>query len=162
MLLLLLLLLILLLLLQVLGSDHCPVVASYHLLLSPASKPPAAATLHFLEFTGRQSNIKNYFTKGDGKRAAEEHKLNVVKKAKPEKKKITSFFAKVTTPVKETKADENTNALSASNPHSLSPSPPPSPPPTRPPRSQEAKTAWSAFFKPPAPAPSCPGHQVSC
>ena len=38
---------------EVEGSDHCPVLASFHLSVQPPEKPPKMATLYFTEFGGR-------------------------------------------------------------------------------------------------------------
>ena len=38
---------------EVEGSDHCPVLASFHLSVEPPERPPKMATLYFPEFSGR-------------------------------------------------------------------------------------------------------------
>jgi len=161
---------------QVLGSDHCPVVASYNLVMDPAPKPPRYATVYFPEFAGKQVKLSQYFSKSEpGKRKHEEKdapkSVVLAKKSKVEKKKITNFFApknvakantektdkvKVMTAVADKVASSDGTLLVNNNSENeycenikIS-------------KNSSAKSAWSNVFKPIAKPPSCPGHQEEC
>lgn len=146
---------------EVLGSDHCPVLAKFNIKISPASKPPEWCTKYFREFAGKQVKVSDFFTKGvksgDLKRK-HESTTEVSKKAKVEsKKKITSFFIpknpkapKLVENEQENKTDfkEHYSECWESLPNSQNK-----------PTNIAAKSAWGALFKPLAPAPLCPKHK---
>jgi len=149
---------------EVLGSDHCPVLAQFKLgLISPA-KPPDWCTKFFREFAGKQVKVSDFFTKGvksDDLKRKFESTPEVSKKAKVEtKKKITSFFVpknpkenkiqktieqekEILTEIKDQDSEWRENLPSFQNKTS----------------NIAAKNAWGALFKPPAPAPLCTKHK---
>jgi len=143
---------------EVLGSDHCPVQADLSIKLLTASRPPAWCTKFFREFAGKQVKVSDFFVKGqksnDMKRKCESD-TEVTKKQKVEsKKKITSFFVpqipKENKDGKVFEKKENCNSLKwvegVENVEKKV-------------QNVEAKTAWGALFKPPAPAPVCTKHK---
>lgn len=149
---------------DILGSDHCPVVADYSLPLLPANKPPLSATQHFPEFVGNQAKLSRYFSKElpAKRKLTETESVKCIvpeKKNKAEARKITNFFTSKT--VKKVAENEITSVTSSDCINS----------------SQEDKTviqseltakqssaraAWGNLFKPLAPAPVCGGHQEEC
>ena len=147
---------------EVLGSDHCPVLAKFNLKLDSPSKPPDWCTKFFREFSGKQVKVSDFFVKGvksnDLKRKSES--INeVAKKAKVEKKKITNFFVpknpkenKVQKTIESDQAkfdDKKNDSECWENVQNFQTKT----------TNTAAKSAWGALFKPPAPAPLCPKHR---
>jgi len=161
---------------DILGSDHCPVTATFQLEIEASSRIPSTATKYFPEFQGRQLSIKDMMQ--NATKPAAKLQLSIkrntttfgtnsqpaVKKAKPAK--ITNFFAPKK--VAECEQDVNINVISSaaksemnqvssvrevvsdetSNHFGA--------------RSAASKEAWSKLFQAPAPAPLCSGHQDQC
>jgi len=164
------------------GSDHCPVYATFSLTFTPCSRPPEGCSKYFKEFQGKQVKVSNFFTALE-KKAVEEDlckkrkvggpitDLDKAKKQKFESKsKITSFFATKTPNDVEKKAavctvgndkDSIVNEESFLNINNGQATRTTSAVVAKD-KNGEAKNVWGALFKPPAPAPLCPGHGESC
>jgi len=142
---------------EVLGSDHCPVLAHFKLKVIPPLKPPNWCTKYFREFSGRQVKLSEFFNKGvkseDLKRKLETT-TEVSKKTKIEgKRKITSFF--VPKVAKENKVEVK-HGTSEVEDEECRENLPVSQTKTN---NKEVKNAWGALFKPPLPAPLCTKHK---
>jgi len=174
---------------DILGSDHCPVSASFNINIIPESKPPPLATKYYPEFQGRQLNIKDMFSAPQPaiKRPVSQQQDSIscqqapatkrAKQSNAAKKpaKITNFF----TTTKTKKQDVNVNVQTASEMKGTGGSN------GRDTLSlkedivaeeflveesftqkvvdhQESKAAWGKLFKAPRPNPLCPGHQEEC
>jgi len=140
---------------EVLGSDHCPVLAHFKLKIIPPLKPPNWCTKYFREFSGKQVKLSEYFIKGvksdDLLKRKLETTTEVSKKTKTEgKKKITSFFLPKESKIEATqepslvKTEEFRENLTMSQNKT---------------NNVEAKNAWGTLFKPPLPAPLCTKHK---
>ena len=147
---------------EVLGSDHCPVLATFRLELQPPAKPPDTCTKYYREFSGKQVKLSNFFNKAEKRSSPEERSLSSPsKKRKVDgKAKITSFFTSqnpkpatkdvvpgemktlidVNAPIEQIsvmqKLTKQTEKQKVTN--------------------QSAKAAWGSLLRGPAPAPLCP------
>ena len=140
---------------EVLGSDHCPVLALFNLHILPPEKPPESCTKFFREFSGKQVKLSNFFTKSDKRPQFQIDKdnplKNPAKKPRVEASKITTFFSKTSTS-KEKMKEEKLVPLPFTKD------------PLMPEKSTEltnnnAKLAWGSILKGPPPAPLCPKHK---
>ena len=138
---------------EVLGSDHCPVLATFQLSPQPPDKPPPICTKYFKEFSGKQVKLSNFFTKTEKPSESRSNHSVPAKKPKIEsKQKITSFFLSQTpkTPTPVTKSSEVSTVKSEMKSK----------------RDKDgevdnnnAKAAWGSIFRPPPPAPQCSKHK---
>ena len=136
---------------DVLGSDHCPVLATFKLRSQPAARPPDNCTKYFKEFSGKQVKLSNFFIKTDKTSQDKlDQAVTAAKKPKTEtKSKITSFFVAKDPKPKIEKSVEYKASVTEVQPKKSS---------------QEfgnnnAKAAWGSIFKPLPPAPHCTKHK---
>lgn len=103
------------------GSDHCPISATFHTLIPvPAEKPPPDAAKYYKEFCGKQTNLKDFLNRNDGRPTQNSFDLLNGTKSKRssasdgKQADITKFFAKKP---KLTNDTATTTTLKDSNKH---------------------------------------------
>jgi AP endonuclease-2 len=146
---------------DVLGSDHCPVRATYANISGLASsKLSSYCTKNFLEFSGSQQKLSNYFTAKSEKRKLKEAyedclellpSIKVPKKAGAQQSNISSFF------IKQKPLEHNKTASSAVHTIIKEPLNESSEIIDVDKRIQTA-SAWKSMMKGPPTAPMCKGH----
>jgi len=143
---------------EVLGSDHCPVLAMFNITVKPSDKPPESCTKYFKEFSGKQVKLSNFFIKTDKRSIPEDRSVaaSPMKKRKLDgKAKITSFFTSKNPKLPSTVICDKKNVIEVISPAETNADKP----------SQivannkTAKAAWGSLLRGPAPAPLCPRHQ---
>ena len=142
---------------EVLGSDHCPVVAMFNITVQPSEKAPDTCTKYFKEFLGKQVKLSNFFIKTDKRSIPEDRSAaaSPSKKRKVDgKAKITNFFTSKN-PKPSTVICEKKNVVELLAPtENISDKPGPLLT-----INKTAKAAWGSLLRGPAPAPLCPRHQ---
>lgn len=142
---------------EVLGSDHCPVLATFNIEVKPSEKPPETCTKYFKEFSGKQVKLSNFFIKTD-KRSIPEDRAAAASPSKKRKvdgkAKITSFFTSKN-PKTSTVVSEKKNVVEIISPVEIITDKPS----LLMTNNKTAKAAWGSLLKGPAPAPLCPRHQ---
>ena len=141
---------------EVLGSDHCPVLAMFNIIVQPSEKTPETCTKYFKEFSGKQVKLSNFFIKTD-KRSIPEDRTAAASPSKKRKvdgkAKITSFFTSKN-PKPSTIICEKKNVVEI-----IAPAEDISDKPALLLTNKTAKAAWGSLLRGPAPAPLCPRHQ---
>jgi AP endonuclease-2 len=156
---------------EIMGSDHCPISATFHSLIPiPSSKHPALATKFYSEFSGKQQKIKDFVF--NSKTAPKTTSVSSLpppvnntsrKRSSPcgKQMNLTSFFTKVP------KVDPE--SLSSS-PEIIPEKDEETPVPTPNSNSEgsfykslntDATNAWKKLLKGPE-IPFCPGHKEPC
>jgi len=149
---------------DIMGSDHCPIVATFDLAIEPSETLPSYCTANFLEFSGKQQKISSFFTSKTTDPFAGDQAPPPAKKLKTAKQStLSTFFVKKHQPVinekqsgplvKErqvavTQVTEKVTQLSDVAEKSE--------------KNCQAVTDWKRLMKGPPPAPLCQGHKEPC
>lgn len=174
---------------EVVGSDHCPVLAEFNLRISPASKAPSSATKFYPELQGRQVSIKNMLTAAAASGAGggvlpppnkRELAPSIINPTSAQAKKVkTATSAAKITQFFAPKSDQKTKILDERScmPDAVMQMRVESCTQNVPGENYEfagiaesyaaaslvkneaSKAAWGALFRPPPPAPLCSGHR---
>ncbi len=121
---------------ELLGSDHCPVIANFKDIAAiPASKCPSFCTRFYPEFAGSQQKLSSYFTKEKRKLPIEVDKP--VKIPKKSQANIKSFFT-----ASQDKTEHFVDIVQEVDIE----------------KRVKTATAWKSLMKGPPPAPLCKGH----
>ncbi|ODN05652.1 DNA-(apurinic or apyrimidinic site) lyase 2 [Orchesella cincta] len=164
---------------DIMGSDHCPISATFHSLVPvPATNAPSFATNNYPEFSGKQKKLKEFFqapgkskfesegwsqsitnfNDGNRKRSREREKETSSNSQKPKRvqTKLNMFFNKNSLLPKESNETDSISKTIVENKVPETPlngyqsTPTPS-----------NLDAWKKLMKPPE-APLCEGHKEPC
>ena len=137
---------------DVMGSDHCPVLAHFQLEIIPAARLPSLCSKFYPEFSGTQTLLSSFWSQGEtSSEKSTDRKRKMVEEPKKGKKtvqmKMSSFCQKRHEEPKDKIPDVFEDAevsVQGAEPN------------------REAAAAWKSVLKGPQPAPLCSGHNEPC
>lgn len=138
------------------GSDHCPVMATFNVNAIPSTKIPKYCTRNFPEFGGQQQKIASYFTQAsqphEKRKSEDSEKSQDSKRQKvlqvPHQKSMLSFFK----PTKSEPKNTEQESLEVLKPIEFIDK-------RNPEKQVVAAEAWKSLMKGPPTAPLCTKHK---